>query len=88
MPSISTSKPLLVVPAAGLDVLVGHRRGDPQGVAVAQQPGEGGHEPAAAAARDQLAALVALEGRRAAVGEQDEPGCSMVTRPEAVRPDR
>ena len=44
------------------DVLVGHRRGDPERVAVRDQPREGGHEAAAAAAHGALAVLVARTG--------------------------
>ena len=43
------------------DVLVGHRRGDPERVAVGDETGERRHQPAAAALHRPLAVLVALE---------------------------
>ncbi len=53
------------------DVLVGHRRGDPERAAVGDQAGERGHQPAAAALDHALAAGTSLELRRAAVGDDD-----------------
>ena len=54
------------------DVLVGHRRGDPERVAVGDQAGERGDQAAAAAAHGALAVLVALELQRAPVGDDDQ----------------
>ena len=54
------------------DVLVGHRRGDPERVAVGDEAGERGDQAAAAALHRPLAALVSLELRRTAVGDDDQ----------------
>ena len=83
------------------DVLVGHRRGDPERVAVGDEAGEGGDQAAAAAAHRALPLLVALELRRPPVGDDDQwvravatrsayPGASvpMCPAPRAARPSR
>jgi hypothetical protein len=49
------------------DVLVGHRRCDPERLAVRDQPGERRHQPTAAAIHHPLTGLIAAELRRAAV---------------------
>jgi hypothetical protein len=54
------------------DVLVGHRRGDPERFAVGDESGQRGDQAAAAATDGALAALVALELERAAVGDDDQ----------------
>ena len=63
----------VAVRAARLDVLVGHRRRDPQRVAVSQQARERRDEAAAPAPRHEVARGIALERGRAAIGEQDQP---------------
>ena len=63
-------------PALGLlgdgDVLVGHRRGDPDRVAVGDQPREGGDEAAAAAPQRPLTVLAALELQRPPIRDDDQ----------------
>ena len=54
------------------DVLVGHRRGDPERLAVGDEPGERRDQAAAAAPHRALAVLVALELGRPAVGDDDQ----------------
>ena len=60
------------VAAAHLHVGVGHRRRDPQGVPMVDEPGERGDEAAGAPPCLELAAIVTLERRRPAVGDKDE----------------
>ncbi len=54
------------------DVLVGHGRGDPEGIAVGDEPGERRDEAATAAAHRALTRLVELELRGPAVGDDDQ----------------
>src|SRR5207344_2513754 len=54
------------------DVLVGHRRGDPERVAVGDEAGQRRDQAAAAAAHGALAVLVELELGGAAVGDDDQ----------------
>ena len=54
------------------DVLVGHRRGDPERLAVRDEAGKRRDQAAAAAPHGALAGLVALELRRPAVGDDDQ----------------
>jgi len=61
---------LAAVLAGDLDVLVGHRRGDPDRVAVRGQAGQRRHEPARAA----LDRAVFLIGHRPPVGDQYQRG--------------
>ena len=59
--------------ALDLGVLLGHRRGDPERLALRDQAGQRGHQAAAAAPHHALAVLVQLELGRAAVRDDYEP---------------
>ena len=54
------------------DVLVGHRRRDPERPPMVDEPGQRRHQPASSAARHPLAVLAAVELRRPAVGDDYE----------------
>src|SRR5581483_4990771 len=54
-------------------ILVGHRIRDPRDVVLLEQTAQGGREPAAAAALDALAVLVAPVGDGPAIRDDDEP---------------
>ncbi len=54
-------------------ILLGHRRGDPEGPAMADEPGQRGDEAAAAPLDDTFAVRTALVLSRAAIGDDDQP---------------
>ena len=74
---------LAAVLARDVDVLLGHRAGDPDRVAVGGQPGQRGHEPARAA----LDRTVLLVRHWSAVRDQDEGSCSVMS-PDDIRSGR